>query len=118
MAKDDYNVLTFKILLYLYGSLKRKYVFQKEAFYKALGTEIPEEYLTDILRYMSGEGLIEGAEFTRVWGNEYILLSPLDEMRITPAGTVYLQENSTMKKVKDGLLANAGIIVELIKLVL
>ena len=118
MAKDDYNVLVFRILLYLYGCLKRQYSFENEGFYAALGTKVNEAYLSDILRNMSNDGLIKGAVFTHVWGDEYVLASSYDELKITPDGIVYLQENSTMKKVKEMLLDSAEIIVKLIKIVL
>lgn len=32
MAKDDYHVIVYKVLLYLYAVLKRKIVFDKISF--------------------------------------------------------------------------------------
>ena len=45
MAKDDYDVIVFKILTYLYACVKRKTVFEEAAFYHAIG-EIEKSYLT------------------------------------------------------------------------
>lgn len=105
MAKDDYNVIVFKILTYLYGCLQRKYTFDNTAFLKVLITQdIAEEYLTDILRYMQDEELIAGLVFTRAWGGEYLLANDYGDMRITPTGVRYLLENGTMAKIKKAIL--------------
>ena len=32
MVKDDYDVIAYKILIYLYGALKRKIVFREASF--------------------------------------------------------------------------------------
>ena len=63
MAKDDYDVLVFKILTYLYGVMQRKAFFSKEGLNKLFPEDIPEEYLLDIFRLMTASGLIEGLTF-------------------------------------------------------
>lgn len=118
MAKDDYNYLVFKILTYLYAVFKRKQSFDKTIFRKAITTaDIPEEYLTDILRMMQNNDLIEGLEFCVAWGNEYILMNEFSDMHITSAGVQHLTENDTMKRIKDSILSHTGIITELVKMV-
>lgn len=69
MAKDDYDVIVFKILTYLYACVKRKTVFEEAAFYHAIG-EIEKSYLIDILYMMKNEGFIEGVAVQKVWGTE------------------------------------------------
>ncbi len=52
MAKDDYDTIVYKILLYLYACLKRKIVFDRTTFFKAIDKDaICDEYLADILYF-------------------------------------------------------------------
>lgn len=120
MAKNDYDYIVFKVLTYLYGLFKREYTFDRIAFLKAIIRidEVSEEYITDILRKMSEEGLIEGAVFQRVWGGEYIMVSGYEELEITTKGIHYLMENSAMQKVRNAVLEGTGIITTLVNLVL
>ena len=49
MAKDDFFVVAYKILLYYYACLKRARVFDKDEFDRMIGAEdINEDYLLDI----------------------------------------------------------------------
>lgn len=101
MARDDYNVIVFKILTYLYGCLQRKYLFNKAELLKLLDTQyIAEQYLSDVLRLMQEEGLITGLVFKKVWGNEHLLINDYGEMTITAKGARFLLEDKTMNKVK------------------
>lgn len=118
MAKDDYDVLVFKILTYLYACFKRKCSFEQVVFYKTLlPGDLAPEYLTDILRCMCDEGYITGLHFVRAWGGEYVLANGPEDMRITPAGIHYLKDNSKMQKIKNAILdAAPGMLAELVKL--
>ena len=119
MAKDDYDYIVFRVLAYLYGCLKRQIVFNEAVFRTHIITkDVPEEYFTDVLRMMQGEGLIEGASFTKAWGNTYILISSLSDISITAEGVRYVLNNDVMKKIAKKVLENAGAICELVKLVL
>lgn len=106
MAKDDYDVLVFKILTYYYACLKRKVLFNQEVFDHAIikSGDISDEYLADVLRMMQEEGLLQGLTFTKAWGEDYILASDLRDAKITPAGVHYLKENSTMQKIMKALV--------------
>lgn len=118
MAKDDYDVLVYKILVYFYGIMKRKITFQDESFNLIMArAEISEEYLVDIVRMMQSEGLIEGAKIIRAWGNDYVLANDVSEISITAAGIRYLKENSTMKKVGGALEKIPGAMANLISIV-
>lgn len=118
MAKDDYDVIVFKILTYLYACLKGKVNFGKDAYYKIIGKEnINEQYLYQIYRMMVSEGLIENAKFTRAWGNEYILISDEADLQITANGIHYLKNNNSMKEVGKYLLEGVELISKLISLV-
>lgn len=116
MAKDDYNVIVFKILTYLYAVLKRKTVFDINEFRLAIGN-VDENYFYDLLEMMQNEGFISGLIFVHAWGIESIICNDLTDMRITFKGMQFLTENSKMQEVKNFLLKNVDTISSLIKLV-
>lgn len=117
MAKDDYDVIVFKILLYLYAVLKRKIVFDEKSFYHAIG-DVNKSYLVDILIYMQEESLILGLVTMKAWGNENILCSDLMNLKITVQGVHYLEENKKMNKIKEYLLSNIDVVASLITMCL
>lgn len=118
MPKDDYDVIAYKTLLYLYAVLKRKIVFDKDAFENLISkADISNEYLIDILRMMQSENLIEGASFKKAWGNDWILINDITEIRITADGVRYIKENATMKKIGTALSEVPGLVSSLISIV-
>lgn len=80
MAKNDYHVIVYRILLYLYTCLKG-------------GEDVDPKRLDEI-------ALAAGAN-ERYW--HYILCSLLDGACITPRGIEYLTDNSFMAKVRKFL---------------
>jgi hypothetical protein len=115
MAKDDYNVIVYKILTYLYATLKGKEVFTQIKYDKAIDKKhINEDYLIRIYRMMSEEGLIENANFTKAWGRVYIPLFEERELEITAKGIHYLEDNSKMKEAGRFLMDKADSIADLI----
>lgn len=103
MAKDDYFVLVYKILRHLYDCLKDGY----EVNWNELkpGTRqfpIGEEYWNYIWRNLITEGYVEGASVVPILGSDP---KPrlTENLKITPKGIEYLEENSMMKKVFEGL---------------
>lgn len=118
MAKNDYEVLVFKILLYLYGVLKREISFDLETFDAMIERkEISEGYFVDVLSMMQEERLIRDLSFKNAWGGERLLLSDLRDARITPEGIRYLTENATMEKVKRHFLDAVSLTGKLIEIV-
>ena len=118
MAKDDYGIVLFKMLTYLYGCMKRKYSFDICTFNAVISKQnISDEYLSEILFMATDEGLIEGLVFAKAWGNNKIIANDLSEMRITSAGIRYLNDNSKMKEIKEYLKSIPGLIADLIGLV-
>lgn len=120
MPKDDYEVIVFKILLYLYGVFKKEYLFQKEVFLKLIDADdLKEGYLESVIRMMANDELISGTKFLKAWGNEYVMTSELSEMEITSKGIAYLKDNKSMQRVKKFFLENvvaiAGLIVTVLK---
>ena len=118
MAIDDYNLITYKVLAYLYGVFKRVITFDEVVFVELMHLdEINKRYFIDILHNLQKEGLIQGLKFSKAWGNEYILTSDYSDMVITHQGIQYLSDNSTMKQIKEILINNVGLIGSLIKIV-
>nr|DAH46069.1 MAG TPA: YjcQ protein [Bacteriophage sp.] len=103
MAKDDYYVIVYKILSYLYQCLKlgkkidekcidndNKYISINLDYWKYIIVKlIDEEYISDV-------------QYDRTWCGE-IIISNLDQAQITPKGIEYLNENSLMEKAKKFL---------------
>lgn len=118
MARDDYSIIAYKILVYLYACKKRKVVFEEVALRKAAGADkLHEDYFMDVFRMLQDEGMIKGLAFTRAWGNEYILSSGLSEAEITADGIRYLSDNSKASEIKEMLIRSVDTIAGLIKIV-
>lgn len=118
MAKDDYDYLVFKILTYLYVCFRRGGHFETSTFLKkVISPEVSEDYLVDVLRFMTREELIDGLTFVKAWGNDYTLTNDYSDMEITPQGIRYLLNNDKMRQLKNTVLAGApGAIFDLVKL--
>ena len=115
MAKDDYDVVVYKILLYLYACMKRTISFDQDVYNATIEKDkISPEYLTDIYRMMQTEGLIEGVVYIKAWGRDKIMISKEKDISITATGIRYLKENGSMNKVKEFLLDNVGMVANLI----
>ena len=118
MAKDDFFVVSYKILLYYYACLKRTRVFDKNEFDRMIGAEgINEDYLLDIFIMLYDNGYLSGVNPMRAFGGELAHINSPDKYKITLKGIEYLQENSMMSKTRDMLLKTASPIASLIKLV-
>lgn len=118
MAKDDYDVIVYRVLTYLYACLKHKIIFEESTFQAAVKKNVEsDEYFRAVLHMMQEEELIRGLVFTKAWGGEYLLASDLRDAEITAAGIRYLKENGTMKRVCEMLKPTADIIVKLAELV-
>lgn len=112
MARDDFFAVAFKVLTYLYGCLKGKIVFQKEIFLKTVGNDyLQDGVLNRYLMMLADSGYITGISYVQAWGGESILTSDYSDMRITLEGIHYLQDNSTMQKMKDLLLQNVEALI-------
>lgn len=101
MAKDDYPVLVYVVLSYLYDSLKKGKEIDMELL-EPEALDIPYPYWKMIFKNMHKQGLIEGVYvFTDKEGTSVQIEE--DELEITPDGIEFLANNSTMRKVKDNL---------------
>lgn len=114
MARDDYNVIVFKILVYLYAVMKNNRIFDQKEFDKAIGRkDINEEYLLRVYKLMEDEGLIKNALFAEVWGNDLIALFEEKDLIITAQGIRYLEDNDKMKEVGQFLKQKVDTIIKL-----
>lgn len=103
MAKDDYHVLVYRILAYLYECLKGGEKPDME--YLQCGSRafpVNESYWNYIFLHLLDDGYIEGVKSLMLPGVGRCVKLTADIM-ITPKGIEYLQDNSTMQKAKNFL---------------
>lgn len=98
MAKDDYFVIAYQILAYLYRCLKdgkepEKAMLEPGSRY----LPINEKYWSYIMENLQNQGYIDGITVHHPWGRETVI-EDLETCQITPSGIEYLCENSTIKK--------------------
>lgn len=103
MAKDDYDVIVYKVLAYLYTQLKAGSPAEARML-KPVGPlfSINELYWQFIMESLLKEGYITGIRITKVWGAP-LLIEDLESCQITPAGIHYVTDNSFMEKAKQFL---------------
>ena len=104
MAKNDYHVIVYQILAYLYHCLKTDTVVEaKNLEHNSQYFQIKYNYWRYIIYNMQKSGLIEGVAFIGRDGDDIPLPAQLDCCRITPAGIEYLCDNTFMEKAKQFL---------------
>lgn len=100
MAKDDYEVIACKILVYFYRKMKGKISPEEANYYLYPQTPqfpITQEYLNVVLIDLINDGYIADANITRAWGGDVALVDT-DKARITIKGIEFLRENSTIDR--------------------
>lgn len=104
MAKDDYHVIVYQILAYLYQCLKKGTpVDGAKLNYGSELLRINQHYWAYIIYHMQDMELIEGIVFAEIDGMDLPYATRLENCRITPAGIEYLCDNSFMEKAKQFL---------------
>ena len=102
MAKDDMEVIIYKILSYLYSSLKAGHKTSLgEVAWRCKLFDITREYWIIVLKEMIDDGLVSGIKYIEAKDMEGIL--EIGTFSITKKGREYLTNNSTMAKVKEML---------------
>lgn len=97
MAKDDYFVIVYSVLKYLYNTLKRgEKVDTRKLTADSYG--IPEQYWFYILDSLIEEGYVKGCSFKETQLGK--ILNNLERIQITPKGIEYLFENKLFEKTK------------------
>lgn len=107
MAKDDYFVLVYKLLRYLYKCLKN----EERPSWECIAPNTKDfpagdQYFSYMLENLIKDEYIDGIVTVKRVGMP-LQFRETSGIRITPKGIEYLQENSTMKKVAD-FLGSAG----------
>ena len=97
MAKDDYYVIVYQILSYLYKCLKEGKPIDPNAIsHDGTLFSINEKYWEYIMTNMYEQGFFRGFTVKKAGDNIYI--SRLDHCEITPDGIDYLCDNSRIKR--------------------
>lgn len=100
MSRDDYYVIAYKILAYLYVQLKQGRDIDPEMIsYNSKLLNINERYWTYIIENLVDQGYIEHVVFGD-FGEWERKVMDMSACRITPAGIEYLCENRTIEKAK------------------
>lgn len=101
MASDDFEVLAFKILSYLYRCMKSGKKVDIAALRQLVGCN--ETYFGAVVRSLQSKGLVEGFDFDAFSG--VVIDSPsiaaMSDPMITMDGAIFVSENSRMRKAKD-----------------
>lgn len=101
MAKDDYFVIVYQILAYLYQRLKKGEEVDEEMLaHDGPLFRVNKKYWAYIIYHLHQSGLVEGAAFIKMDGLDIPMAARICEMRITPTGIEYLCDNSFMEKAK------------------
>ncbi len=103
MAKNDYYVIVYKILAYLYMQLKNGADIEADMItHDGKLFKINQKYWLYIIDHMLNDGFIDGLVIKKTFGNEIIILG-WDDLTITPKGIDYLCNNSALEKAKEFL---------------
>lgn len=116
MASNDYAVIVYYILSYLYHCLKAGASVELETLelkkYPAMAT-ISESYMHYIYLHLVADGYITGPQVGEVPvlnGKSVKVIRCLDRAEITPAGIEYLETNSTMKRALSVIKEAGGLL--------
>lgn len=115
MAKDDYHVIVYQILAYLYQCLKKgidvnpKMISIDSEYFKVNEQSINKRYWAYIIYNLQRYNLIEGVIFAGIDGAKNMPIN-LEHCMITPAGIEYLSDNSFISKA-ESFLKNAKAIL-------
>lgn len=119
MAKDDYHVIVYQILSYLYVRLKSGEPVEVDGInYDCKNFLINKRYWQYIMINLLKDGYIEGitAEERHYVSGPQIVINDLECCQITPKGIDYLIDNSLLAKAKD-LVDSAAAIAPLVELI-
>lgn len=100
ISKDDIEVIEYKILKYLYESIKAGYraALNEVAWHCEL-FDITRDYWLYIMHDLIERELVSGLKYVDAKDMESVL--EVGAFAITQAGREYLKENSLMQKVKS-----------------
>lgn len=102
MPKDDYYAIAYKILTYLYETLKKGLDIDPLQISHTGGKliNINKKYWLYIMENLLKDGYIENIEIIKLDYPDPVIVG-LDTCRITPKGIEYLNENTVFKKARE-----------------
>lgn len=104
MAKDDYYVIAYRILAYLYACLKSgEQVDVGYIKHDSEAINVSLNYWEYIIRHLYNDGCVEGVSEVHIAGRNSPGIKIMSSFMITPKGIEFLQNNSTMGKAKEFL---------------
>ncbi len=105
MAKNDYYVIVYQILAYLYQQLKNGKDIDPRMIEcdSPLFANINKKYWAYIIYNMSRYEFIEGVDFVEIDGMNVPLAVNMKDCTITPTGIEYLCDNALIEKAKQFL---------------
>lgn len=100
MSSDDYEVIAYKLLSYLYGCLKEGRRVDVPAMRELAGCN--EAYFSSVLKGLQDKGLVEGFGFDGLSGLviDSRSVAALGDPTVTMDGAIYVRENSRMAKAR------------------
>lgn len=109
MSKDEYYVMAYKLLKYLYDCL-RKDDQPNSNLIKANTKHFPvgEKYFTYLIENLANDGYIRNVKVTKYDDDVKVIFD--DNIQITPKGIEYLEENGLMNKIAEALKTAADLI--------
>ncbi|MDO4595302.1 MAG: YjcQ family protein [Tissierellia bacterium] len=99
MAKDDYFVIVYQVLKYLYEQLKKGEKIDKD-YFKEAPIEINKKYWHYIIENMLKQEYITGIIIKETKDKKIYYYNNIE---ITPKGIEYLFDNNLMSKAKKAL---------------
>lgn len=101
MAKDDYEVIMYKILKYLYECMKNDKETELEHFaWSSKMFSVPKNYWCEIIITLVEKGYITGFEIIK-HTKDRPQVQTERPFKITFEGVQFLNENSGMQKVRE-----------------
>lgn len=98
MSKDDYYVIVYKLLSYLYICLKKCNVIDIDNLRDIIRADIGDYYWEYIIRQLCKEGYVEGVTTFKYIGDMDERVRINKNFKITPKGIDFLQSNSSIAK--------------------
>lgn len=96
MSKDDYPVISYKVLSYFYACIKEGISGDIKKAQELAGCN--EVYFLSVIQDLIGNGYMSGTAAI-----DYSSSIVGNDLKITLKGTEFLDENSTMAKVRKAL---------------
>lgn len=101
MAANDYHVIVYQILAYLYAQLKKGRPIDSEMLtHNGKIFDINKAYWIYIMQSLSGQGYVEGLKFTKL-DDGSVKVTGLSKCQITPRGIEYVCDDYMLDKVRD-----------------